>query len=239
MEGNIDISMMGEDFILWRCQHGGALDEQSIMQWEDGGSLPYKKLYERNMPLLLKLIRTYGACAVFACEGKKIIGYMRFYPKAIVELNGTNELNFCLQQPYPEGPSDSLSEKEFAPLETLEDKTLFVHCMMVGYPLLSKNPYVRGGIGQNMARFLIEWARGRGWQAIETKAYEDIPYLYSITGSAGKSFWQKLGFHVAQTETEHILAGDNEFAQKARVSAADTGMDMALVSNAYIMRLEL
>ena len=239
MKSNIDIGMMGEDFILWRCQHEGALDEQSIMQWEDGSPLPYKELYKRNMPLLTKLIRIYGSCAVLAREGKKIVGYMRFYPKAVVESNGEGGLYFCLQQMYPEGPEDSLSEKEFMPLQKLEDKTLFVHCMMVGYPLIGQNPYLRKGIGKNMAGYLIEWARGRGWQAIETKTYEDIPYLYAITGSAGKSFWEKLGFHAAKTETEDILAGDNEFAQKARASAADVGMDMALASNAYIMRLEL
>jgi hypothetical protein len=140
---------------------------------------------------------------------------------------------------YPEGPSDKLAKRHFPPLEKLEDKTLLVHCIMVGYALKKENPYLRKGIGKRMVRFLIVWARNNGWKAIETKTYEDIPYLYAISGSAGKSFWKKLGFCVIKTEAEKILDEDNEFSKKARASAAAAGIDPSSGSNTYIMRLDL
>ncbi len=57
----------------------------------------------------------------------------------------------------------------------------------------------KGGlpIGSRMARALVEWAGASGWRAVEAYAYQDLPLIYAITGTAGKRFWDKLGFRVA------------------------------------------
>jgi hypothetical protein len=47
-----------------------------------------------------------------------------------------------------------------------------------------------------MVRNLIAWARANGWRRIEVDSFEDIPIIYEMTGSAGHTFWEKLGFHL-------------------------------------------
>ena len=54
---------MTEEFILWRCLHDGPLSRETIEKWSSGSTLPFEHYRKRNLPLLAKLTRTYGACA--------------------------------------------------------------------------------------------------------------------------------------------------------------------------------
>jgi hypothetical protein len=234
---DIVIEPMTERFVLWRCLHGGPLSPETIDRWPEDSRMPWSALRARNLPLLGKLIDTYGSCAILARAGEQVVGVIRFYPKAICALPEAGQL--CLQQSFPAGPSERLVGQEFQPLEALEDRTLVVHCMMTGSPSQGTNPYQRRGLGTRLARALVAWARERGWQRVEANAYEDLDVLYAITGDAGLGFWQKLGFRVVQTDVEPELLRDGDFARTVRAQAAARGLGRAKVVNKYTMAIEL
>lgn len=239
MHNTVSIALMISDFILWRCLHGGTLNSNTIMKWDADSSMSWIELYNRNMPLLTKLTATYGACAIIARHGEEVVGHLRFYPKIIQQICASNELNFCLQQKSPDGPADDFAEKEFPPFEELTEKTLIVHCIMAGSPTQQEKPYQRKGVGTRMVQFLVDWARAYGWKAIEAKTHEDIPLLYAVSGCAGKTFWEKLNFHVTKVATEAFFLGDTDFNRAVRDSAKEAGINPALVTNTYTMRIEL
>ena len=126
---NIVIEPMTESFILWRCLHGGPLSKESV----DHVEVDMETFRARNVPLLKKIIETYGSCAMLARDGEQIVGSLRFYPKILCYMEGEpGEL--CLQQAFPAGASDSFVETAFPPLEDIQEKTLVVHCVMTGSP---------------------------------------------------------------------------------------------------------
>jgi GNAT superfamily N-acetyltransferase len=191
MQENLVISPMGEDFILWRCLHGGPLSPQSIDEWPEPNFMGWESRREMNVPVLRKLTDAYGACAMLAREGERVVGSLRFYPKAL----GLGGGGLCLQG-EPTGPRDRLEQCGLPPFEQIGDKTLQVHCMATGSPFQAENSYQRKGLGSALVRELIRWAREKGWQAIEAGAFEDLPVLYEHVGGAGRRFWEKLGFRV-------------------------------------------
>ena len=232
------VEMMGEHFILWRCLHGGPLTRQSIEQWPQDQALPWAEFRARNVPLLSKLTCAYGACAVVARDGDRIVGMLRFYPKAVAAMPGAGR-ELCLQQKHPAGPLDNFAEADFLPLDQLADKTLFVHCLMTGSSSQKENPYQRKGIGTRMARALIEWAREKGWQAAEATAYEDLDALYAVTGVAGKTFWEKLRFEAAEVGTEPAFGQYPELLKTMTEQGQARGLSADAVTTRYTMRLEL
>ena len=129
---DVVVEPMTEEFILWRCLHGGPLARDTIDQYPPGGTIPWERYRERNIPLLVKITRTYGACAIIARDGDEIVGKLRFYPKAVCDLEGAGSL--CLQQDHPAGPVDDFADRDFPALAQIADKTLVVHCMMTGSP---------------------------------------------------------------------------------------------------------
>jgi hypothetical protein len=145
----------------------------------------------------------------------------------------------CLLQDYPNGPVDDFAEKEFPPLEKIEDKTLAIHCMMTGSAQKKENPYQRKGIGTRMIRFLIDWASNNGWERIEVDAFEDFPLIYEITGGGGLSFWQKLGFHVIDRHPHPHLQDRNEFVMKLEEQAKSAGISLERVKDRIVMRFDL
>lgn len=235
---DVVVEMMGRDFLLWRCLHGGPLNRQTIDQPRPHPACPWPEFRARNIPLLEKLTATYGACAVVARDGDRIVGMLRFYPKAICSLAEPGP-GLCMQQKHPAGPSDDLVRRRFPPLEGMADKTLRIHCLMTGSPQQEQNPYQRKGLGKAMVLHLIEWARRTGWRAVEAAAYEDLDLIYAITGQAGKAFWEKLGFHIAEVGPEPALEQEDEFVKALRQQAASRGLDPAAAASRYLMRFEL
>jgi hypothetical protein len=232
------VEMMSENSILWRCLHAGSLTADSIENWNQDGNIPWPEFRARNLRVLKNLTDTYGACAVIARRGSFFIGHLRFYPKAVLDLARPG-LGMCLQQEFPSGPAKDFGRKRFPPLSEIEDKTLVVHCMMLTSGGPEGELVRRKGIGTRMARTLIDWAKAKGWRAIESTAYEDLPIIYAITGQTGRSFWEKLGFQLIRIEHEPALEVESDFILKVRAEARERGLDPATIKNKYIMRLEL
>lgn len=237
---DVRIEPMTEDFILWRCLHSGPLSPSGIEVLPPSGTGPGAMQWERhrsvNVPLLRKLIRTYGSCAMLAIDREEVVGFLRFYPKALLPLADAGRM--CLQQAHPAGPSEALVEQPFPVLEDLEDRTLSVHCMMTGSPKQQDNPYQRKGIATRMARELVSWARAQGWEAVEATAFEDLDVLYAVTGDAGKSFWDKLGFRVTAKDRLPVeVWGD--FLPTIHEQARAAGLDPEDSRNHYTLRLDL
>jgi GNAT superfamily N-acetyltransferase len=236
-DGNVVIEPMTEELILWRCLHFGPLSCSTIEEWPADSEIPFERYRERNKDLLLKLTRTYGACAIVARDGDDVVGMLRFYPREVWKMEGAGEL--CLQQDHPAGPVDGFADADFPTLEQMADKTLVVHCMMSGSSQLKENPYLRKGIGSRMVKALIPWAADRGWERIEADAFEDLPIIYEITGSAGPAFWQKLGFSVADRHPHPYLQQPSEFLEKLEAQAESLGIDPERAKDTIIMRLDL
>jgi GNAT superfamily N-acetyltransferase len=234
---NVVIEPMTEEFLLWRCLHGGPLSRPTIDQWPSDSEISWGRYRRRNMPLLLKLTRTYGACAIVARDGDQIVGQLRFYPKAVWDTPGAGGL--CLQQDCPSGPADDFGEKEFPSLTQIEDKTLSVHCLMTGSPQAKDHPHRRKGLGTRMVRTLIQWAQTRGWHRIEAVAFEDLPIIYEITGSAGHTFWEKLGFAVAERRPHPELQQPSTFATTLEEQARAAGIPPQRARDLILMRLVL
>jgi len=231
---DVVIEPMTEQFVLWRCLHGGPLSISTIENVTPHPAMDWSATRARNIPLLRKLITAYGSCAILAYDGEQIIGQLRFYPKELPQAGA-----MCLQQAFPNGPADDLVEQPFPPLEALTDKTLLVHCLMTGSPSQKDNPYQRQGIGGQMVRELIRWARERGWQSIEAPTHEDLPLLYAVTGTAGRTFWEKLGFRVVRTEVESAFTNESDFTNTLRKQAVAKGLRPEAIKNRYIMRFDL
>ena len=234
------IEPMTEDFILWRCLHDGPLAQDTIDQWPSESTLPWAAYRERNTPLLLELTRAYGSCAILARDGDQIVGILRFYPKAVLEMEGAG--GFCIQQDHPAGPVDGFASSDFPAIAQIEDKTIVAYCLMTGSPQQEENPFQRKGVGTRMVRFLIEWARARGWESIEADSFEDLPVIYEITGSAGHTFWEKLGFRPVDRYPHPELQDSNGFADFIKTledQAKSSGILPERARDRLVMRLDL
>lgn len=231
------IEAMTEKFILWRCLHFGPLSCQTIDRWPADSQIDFERYRMRNIPLLAKLTKIYGTCAILARVEDRVVGQLRFYPRIVWNMEAAGEM--CLQQDSPYGPADDFADTEFPLLEKIEDKTLAVHCLMTGSSQQEDNPFQRRGIGSRMARFLIQWAISKGWEHIEADAFEDLPIIYEITGSTGVSFWQKLGFRVADRHPHPYLQERNEFVETLENQAVARGISPEKARDRIVMRLDL
>jgi GNAT superfamily N-acetyltransferase len=145
----------------------------------------------------------------------------------------------CLQQDSPAGPADDFADADFPPPAQIEDKTLAVHCLMAGCPQQKENPYQRKGIGTRMVETLIQWAGANGWDRIEADSFEDVPIIYEITGSAGHTFWEKLGFRLVDRHPHPYLQERNEFVVTLEEQAASLGISPERARDRLLMRLDL
>jgi len=237
---DVVVEPMTEEFISWRCLHGGPLSRDTIDKWPSSSTMPWERYRERNAPLLMKLTRTYGACAVIARVDDQIVGHLRFYPRAVCDMEGAGGL--CLQQDSPAGPADNFAGSDFPAPAQIEDKTLAVHCLMTGSPQQTENPYQRKGVGTRMVRTLIEWAKANGWERIEADSFEDLPIIYEITGSAGHTFWEKLSFHIAYRHPHPELQDRSqfpEFVMTLEEQAKSVGIPTERARDRLVMRLDL
>ena len=245
MLDRVVIEPMTESFILWRCLHSGPLSKTTIDLYpperqvsQDNGKTTWSLHRAINVPLLKKIIRTYGTCAILARDGDNVVGFLRFYPKILYALDGAGEL--CLQQAYPAGPTEHLVDTAFPSIDDIQDRTLMVYCLMTGSPFQDSNPYRRKGIGTRMGRELIQWARDHGWTGIEAKAHEDLDIMYAVSGQAGKRFWQNLGFTAVKKEVAHdIPEFHGEFLATMQEQAVKKGLRPEDAVNQYTMRMDL
>jgi len=237
MHDDVVIEPMSDDFILWRCLHSGPLSEATIEQRPPDSPDDWSRFRTRNISLLRALTRIYGACAILARSGGHVVGQLRFYPRVVWKREGAGEL--CLQQDFPNGPAVDFALAEFPPLSQISDKTLLIHCLMTGSPQLEDNPFQRTGIGSSMVRYLAQWGKTQGWERIEVDAFEDIPLIYKLTGSAGCKFWTKLGFRSIDRHPHPFLQDRSDFVVTLEEQAASAGISPENAKDRIIMRLDL
>jgi ribosomal protein S18 acetylase RimI-like enzyme len=234
---DVTIEMMGTEFPVWRCLHGGPIDAENLEQTTPHPAMDWPRIRKRNLSLLERLTQLYGSCAVLAREGQDVVGMIRFYPKAACALPGAHGL--CLQQCEPNGPADAFADAGLPAFEQIQDKTLTIHCLTVGLPGRPGGRYQRKGIATRMVRELERWAQGRGWAAIEAPAYEDLLTLYAMTGNAGRAFWERLGYTIATTDVEQAFTNDSDFTRVLKQEALAIGLKAQAIVNRYTMRREL
>jgi GNAT superfamily N-acetyltransferase len=237
MLDHIVIRPMTEDLILWRCLHSGPLSRVNLDQPAPNPQVPWEQIRARNLPLLTRLTRLYGSCAMLAWDGDRVVGFLRFYPRVVAEVPLAGGL--CLQQLSPNGPSGDLAEAELPPFEALTDRTLAVHCLMTGSPQQAENPYQRVGLGGRLVQALVAWATDYGWTAIEATAYQDLEAIYQITGQAGRRFWERQGFEVVDTLRMRPQDLEGGFGDLLRSQAAEAGLDPEQATLQFAMRREL
>jgi len=225
MVDNVTIEPMTEDFIIWRCLHRGPLTQERIGEGPDS-----------HMAALKEIMAAYGTCAILARDGDRVMGTLRFYPKAICS-SADDFAGLCLQG-SPMGLKAFLDQKGLPARKEIEDETLTVHCMMTGSPFRKKNPYQRKGIGTRMVQELIRWGLREGWDAIEARAVEDLGVLYEHTGQAGKRFWEKVGFQAVATQRQERAGLPKAVLRMAREQASEQGLDPD-VAVTWVMRKEL
>lgn len=93
-----------------------------------------------------------------------------------------------------------------------------------------------------MVRALIEWAKANAWERIEADAFEDIPIIYEITGSAGHTFWEKLGFHLVDRHPHSELQDRSQFGEFTKTleeQAKSIGIPPKKAIDRLVMRLNL
>ncbi len=110
---------------------------------------------------------------------------------------------------------------------------------MTGSPQQKSNPYQRKGIGTRMVRTLIQWAKAKGWEGIEADSFEDIPIIYQVAGNAGRTFWERLGFHIARRYPHPHLQNGGEFVRMLEEQAKSMGISPNRARDRLVMRLDL
>ena len=88
MFDDITIEMMKDDFVIWRCLHYGPLSVDTIDRLPPDSGEPLAHYRTRNITLLEKLTAGYGSCTVVALQGNSIVGFVRFYPKKVWDMDG-------------------------------------------------------------------------------------------------------------------------------------------------------
>ena len=236
MNDSIVIKPMNDRFILWKCLHGGVINQQNIDHPIDNIQLSWLDIKLRNLEFLKSLISIYGSCALLAFDSNSVIATIRFYPKHLCRFSDSGT-DFCLQQSSTSSLFTESIIQDLLPVEKLDDKTLFIHCMFIASSREEPDKYRRKGLASRMVQELIKWAQNKGWEAIEVDAYEDLPTIYAISGSAGKDFWEKLNFEIINTATEPAINGD--FLETLTKEAISIGKPIETVGNKYRMRIKL
>jgi hypothetical protein len=234
---DVVIEPMTKEFLLWRCFHGGPVSRITVDHWPIDSPISWELYRKRNVPLLARLTRIYGACAILARDHDLVVGHLRFYPKAVCAMKGAGGL--CQQQDYPSGTDDDFADKDFPAPAQIEDKTIVVHCLMTGCPQQKENPYRRQGIGSRMVQALIQWAKANGWDRIEATSFEELPIIYENTGCAGHVFWEKLGFCMVDRHPHPDLKGHYEFIRKLEGQAKSLGIPPERARDRLVMRFDL
>jgi GNAT superfamily N-acetyltransferase len=218
---------MDGSFLLWRCLHDGPVTRKNLDVPPGESRLPFRNT---AVPLLKELTELYGSAAILAWEGEEVVGLMRFVPRVVSQMEGGG--GFCLLMPHPAGPREDFPGGSLPPKQTLGDRTLVVTCMQ----LLPDRQ--RKGVGRAMVERLKYWAREEEWEAIEATAYQDLPLVYEVTGNAGRSWWESLGFKVTESLEEEAMKEYDDFVRTLEDQAREEGMDPEDVTRKFIMRWE-
>jgi len=178
--------MMREGCVLTSCLHSGPIPLAHVLEAE---SRPAWLETETDLApgtvarVLNALCREYGSCGVMVLDGGQVIGKARVGPTEICD-----DQPFCVQQ-LPDRLS-ALSTSALPPMASLGRRALSILCLQ----LAEGGTYFGRGIGGEMVRQVVAWARSRGWDEIRAKATRHIPPLLHWTGLLSVDAYDKLGF---------------------------------------------
>ena len=147
-----------------------------------------------------KLTEAYGACAILAWQDRTVVGFLPFTPTECGQ-----RLPACVHYVDKERMAEV---RAFAPVpqSDLSPKALKTHCLSV------RESMRRKGLGSQMVRYLVEWARANGWERIQGWAFEtsDFGWLPDIV------FWEKCGFKRGKARgwDEHITDPGFEYCME-------------------------
>lgn len=154
-----------------------------------------------------KLTEIYGASAITAWNNNSLIGFLPFYP-----LNcGLEKVN-CVCAPI-EMTIEKINNTNLVPLDKFNKKILEVQCLSVNHK------YNRKGIGTAMSKYLIEWAKDKGWDKIQGWAFSESNFLDAYKWLPSVHFWQKSGFKIEKSRKMDM--GD-----LGNVSVSDFSIDL-------------
>ena len=84
----VEYRLLDAEFVLPVCLHGGPIDLSSMHQYH--AETPYERQFSlpsgSHASVLAKLGEMYGATGIAAIDGEKIVGLIRFCPRAVEEL---------------------------------------------------------------------------------------------------------------------------------------------------------
>ena len=179
-----------------------------------------------------EMIRRYGTCALLAWQQQKVVGHIRFYPMKVARLlaAGETDVSPILNCTLACGPDQ-------------DEGTLWVLCVMTCAPYTDSAEAAqvgaRKGIGLQLARALVAWAREHGWQRIVKVAHCDLDWFYGILGGGGKAFWEKAGFKVAGSFYKRAWQFKDEDKAAVDAQMARSGMTERDMWTWYRMQYDL
>ena len=233
----VEIKPMDERYIHITCLHDGPVDSATwAPSWNvDASELPPHPWSDETIRGLAtdcagishgncenpagqeffrEMIQRYATCAILAWDGQKVVGQIRFYPMNIARLIAVSQTDLS-----PVLDCTAACEPE-------EDEgTLWVQCVMTCKPYRdaerAKRVRARKGVGVQLARALIPWAREHGWKRIVKVAHCELDWFYGIQGGGGKAFWEKVGFRVARSFHKRAfeLRGEDKAVVQSQMAA--------------------
>ncbi|MEI7833415.1 MAG: hypothetical protein WCJ56_09480 [bacterium] len=183
----ITYHIMDTAFTLPTCLHSGSLPISACLDArayvESVSDIPPGTVARTLQDIAVR----YGACGVLALEDELIIGKIRAYPQALLDLLPDP----CVQQEQTIKPVialnlDELPTKEACPV-------LRLYCMQVA------GGYSGRGIAGGMLDALIAWAKTNGWREIRAGAGRAIPQLLNWSGSFSCAALARRGFTITSS----------------------------------------
>jgi GNAT superfamily N-acetyltransferase len=190
----IEYRLMDEFLVLPMCLHGGAVPLSRLPELAERTDFEDEFSLERGVHArsLCALSQRYGATGVVALDGDRIVGLLRFYPRALKEMIG----QLCPQdEPYARW----LAAIEIASLparDEIRPRSIQIDCLQV-------IPECRGqGIGRTLIERTIAWAREKGWHELYATGVQHILPLMSWSGQMSVASLCKHGFEIVGQEID-------------------------------------
>lgn len=191
----IEIRPLGPDYYHFRCLTFGPLgpDEAATLP-EDAPQQAWFRSMRREgrffdaHRLLRNLCRTYGAAGMLAWEDARVVGQLRFYPQAVLDLAGGPGV--CLQDKHTTETVRRLSDSTLPSPESMSRRTLRISCIQVAHD------YRQRGIARSLVEQTVNWAASGGWHSIEARGIKAIGPLLDQLPMAPAKVFTDCGFRV-------------------------------------------
>jgi GNAT superfamily N-acetyltransferase len=190
----IEYRWMDETLALPICLHGGAVSLSQLPELAEGTSFEAEFGLEPGVHarLLRALGRRYGATGLVALEDERIVGLLRFYPRALRERIG----QLCPQdEPYARRLA-ALDVEDLPAPDDLQPGAIQIACLQV-------IPERQGqGIGRTLIERTIAWAREQGWRELYATGVQHILPLMVWSGQMSAVSLQKRSFEIVGRELD-------------------------------------